>query len=121
MCIVAGPEIVRAPLVVKVPVTSGNPAKSNVAVMVTGTGVGVADAEGAEPTAKQPSTSRIVVNVMFRFFIFNFPFVVLAFFGFPSWEVSSGRSLMYCAKIGRLLRGKVGKRVKAETPRMARM
>src|SRR6266568_9379330 len=68
-CIVAGPEIVRAPLVVKVPVTLGNPAKSNVAVMVTGTGVGVADAEGAEPIAKQPSTTRIVVNVMFRFFI----------------------------------------------------
>jgi len=50
--------------------------------MVTGTGVGVADAEGAEPIAKQPSTSRIVVNVMFRFFIFNFLFVVLAFFDF---------------------------------------
>ena len=67
---------------VKVPVTLGNPAKSNVAVMVTGAGVGVADAEGAEPSAKQPSTSRIVVNVMFRFFIFNLLFVVLAFFDF---------------------------------------
>ncbi len=47
--------------------------------MVTGTGVGVADAEGAEPSAKQPSTSRIVVNVMFRFLILNFPFVLLLF------------------------------------------
>src|SRR5439155_5217677 len=65
-----------APLMIKVPVTSGNPAKSKGAVMVTGTGVGVADAEDAEPIAKQPSTSRIVVNVMFRFFIFNFLFVV---------------------------------------------
>src|SRR6266513_5697678 len=79
-CIVAGPEIVRAPLVVKVPVTSGNPAKSNVAVMVTGTGVGVADAEGAEPIAKQPSTSRIVVNVMFRFFI-----LLISFCSFVVW------------------------------------
>jgi hypothetical protein len=50
--------------------------------MVTGTGVGVADAEDTEPIAKQPSTSRIVPNVMFNFFIFLiFPFVVLAFFG----------------------------------------
>jgi len=51
--------------------------------MVTGVGV-EADAEGAEPIAKQPSTSRIVVNVMFRFFIFNFPFVILALFGSSS-------------------------------------
>jgi len=73
MCIVAGPEIVRAPVVVKVPDTLGKFVKSNTAVMVTGTGVGVeADTEGTEPIAKQPSTSRIVVNVMFRFFIFNF-------------------------------------------------
>src|SRR5213592_2520779 len=83
-CIVAGPEIVRAPLVVKVPVTLGNPAKSNVAVMVTGTGVGVADAEGAEPIAKQPSTSRIVVNVMF-------PFVCLFW---PSLASRRGKSLL---------------------------
>ena len=53
MSMVADPEIVRAPLVVKVPVTLGNPAKSNVAVMVTGTGVGAADAEGAEPIVKK--------------------------------------------------------------------
>src|SRR5438552_19098537 len=105
MCIVAGPEIVRAPLVVKVPVTLGNPAKSNVAVMVTGVGV-AADAKGTEPIAKQPSTSRIA-NVMFRFFIFNFSFLLfLAFFGFPPWEVISGRSLMYCRKSGARLRGK---------------
>jgi hypothetical protein len=45
MCIVVSPDIVRAPVVVKVPVTSGNPAKSNVAVIVTGVGV-VADADG---------------------------------------------------------------------------
>ena len=45
------PEIVRAPLVVKVPVTSGNVEKSNTAVMVTG--VGVADAEGTEPIVKK--------------------------------------------------------------------
>src|SRR2546430_1633498 len=31
---------------------------------------------------KQASTSRIVVNVMLIFFIFNFPFVVLTFFDF---------------------------------------
>ena len=80
-CIVAGPEIVRAPVVVKVPDTLGKFEKSNVAVMVTGVG-GEAHTEGTEPIAKQPSTSRIVVNVMFRFFIFNF--LVLASIGFPS-------------------------------------
>ena len=37
---VAAPEIVRAPLVVKVPATSGNVEKSNVAVMVAGVGLG---------------------------------------------------------------------------------
>jgi len=81
--------------------------------MVTGTGVGVADAEGAEPIAKQPSTSRIVVNVMFRFFILliSFCLFVLAFFGFPSWEVTSGRSPMYCRKSGAGLRGKWLRRV----------
>src|SRR5437588_7274644 len=53
-CIVEAPEIVRAPLVVKVPVTLGNVEKSNTAVMVTGTGVGgEADAEGTEPIVKQ--------------------------------------------------------------------
>ena len=51
-CIVETPEIARAPLVVKVPVTLGNPAKSNVAVMVTGVGV-EADAEGAESIVKK--------------------------------------------------------------------
>jgi hypothetical protein len=68
--IVETPEIVRAPVVVKVPVTLGNVEKSYTAVMVTGTGVGgEADAEGTEPIAKLPSISRIVVNVMFRVFI----------------------------------------------------
>jgi hypothetical protein len=68
--IVETPEIVRAPFVVKVPVTLGNVEKSYTAVMVTGTGVGgEADAEGTEPIAKLPSISRIVVNVMFRVFI----------------------------------------------------
>ena len=44
------PEIVRAPLVVNVPVTLGNVEKSYTAVMGTGTGVGgEADAEGTEP------------------------------------------------------------------------
>jgi hypothetical protein len=38
--IVETPEIVRAPLVVKVPVTLGNVEKSYAAVMVTGVGVG---------------------------------------------------------------------------------
>src|SRR5436309_8593247 len=51
-CIVETPEIVRAPLVVKVPVTLGNVEKSYTAVMVTGVGV-EADAEGTEPIVKQ--------------------------------------------------------------------
>jgi len=71
MSIVVLPEIPLRPVVVKVPDTLGNVEKSYTAVMVTGTGVGVeADAEGAETIAKQPSTSRIVVNIIFGFFIF---------------------------------------------------
>jgi hypothetical protein len=46
------PEIVRAPLVVKVPNTTGNVEKSNIAVMVTGVGV-EADTEGIEPIVKK--------------------------------------------------------------------
>ncbi len=48
----AVPEIVRAPVVVKVPDTFGKFVKPNVAVMVTGMGV-EADAEGAEPIVKK--------------------------------------------------------------------
>ena len=51
-CIVETPEIVRAPVVVKVPVTLGNVERSYTAVMVTGVGV-EADAEGTEPIAKK--------------------------------------------------------------------
>jgi len=55
----AGPEIVRAPVVVKVPVTSGNVEKLNVPVMVTGEGV-EADAEGAEPIVKKAITHSAI-------------------------------------------------------------
>jgi hypothetical protein len=54
MAIVETPEIVRAPVVVKVPVTLGNVEKSYTPVMVTGNGVGgEADAEGTEPIVKK--------------------------------------------------------------------
>ena len=53
MSIVEVPEIVRAPLVVKVPATLGNVARLYVAVMVTGTGLGAADAEGSKPIVKK--------------------------------------------------------------------
>src|SRR5437762_13160428 len=60
-CIVETPEIVRAPVVVKVPVTLGNVEKSYTAVMVTGTGVGgEADAEGTEPIVKQAITHSAI-------------------------------------------------------------
>src|SRR5438552_18572082 len=59
--IVETPEIVRAPVVVKVPVTLGNVEKSYTAVMVTGTGVGGdADAEGAEPIVKKAITHSAI-------------------------------------------------------------
>ena len=38
-----------------------------------------------------------------------FSFIVLAFRGFPPWEVISGRSLRYSVRFGRALRGKFGK------------
>ena len=59
--IVETPEIVRAPVVVKVPDTLGKFEKSNVAVMVTGTGVGgKADAEGTEPIVKKAITHSAI-------------------------------------------------------------
>ena len=68
-----GPEIVRAPLVVNVPVTSGNVEKSYTPVMVTGVG-GEADAKGTEPIVKEASTHSMITNdrlLMFSLFIFN--------------------------------------------------
>src|SRR5437588_110575 len=58
-CIVESPEIVRAPLVVKVPITSGNVEKSYVAVMVTGVGLG-ADWAGPEPIVKKAITHSAI-------------------------------------------------------------
>jgi hypothetical protein len=49
---VESPEIVRAPVVVKVPTTSGNVEKSYTAVMVTGVNAG-AEYEGTEPIMKK--------------------------------------------------------------------
>jgi len=64
------PEMVRAPLVVKVPDTLGNVEKSNTAVMVTGTGVGgEAHAEGTEPIVKKaiiPSAIAAENNLLCR-------------------------------------------------------
>ena len=69
-CIVETPEIVRAPLVVNVPVTLGNVEKSYTAVMVTGTGVGgEADTEGTEPIVKQAIIHSAIAaedNLLFR-------------------------------------------------------
>jgi hypothetical protein len=95
MCIVVSPEIVRAPVVVKVPVTSGNVEKSYVPVMVTGVGV-KANAEGAEPMVKRAIVHSAIaaeknllcriISILCRssvFIFFNFLlFVVLAFFDF---------------------------------------
>src|SRR6266576_484536 len=59
MCIVVSPEIVRAPVVVKVPVTSGNVEKSYVPVMVTGVRV-EADADGTEAVVKKAITHSAI-------------------------------------------------------------
>src|SRR6266404_3704911 len=76
MAIVETPEIVRAPVVVKVPVTLGNVEKSYTPVMVTGNGVGgEADAEGTEPIVKkaiihsaiaaEENLSCRIINILF--------------------------------------------------------
>ena len=63
------PEIVRAPLVVKVPDTLGNVEKSNTAVMVTGTGVGgEAHAEGTEPIVKKATTHNMITSDLLLMF-----------------------------------------------------
>src|SRR6266481_5254530 len=87
-CIVAGPEIVRAPVVVKVPDTLGKFVKSNVAVMVTGVGV-EADAEGTEPIVKRAivhsaiAADKIllcrIISILCRRSVFIF-FIILIFF-----------------------------------------
>jgi hypothetical protein len=71
MCIVVSPEIVRAPVVVKVPVTSGNVEKSYVPVMVTGVRV-EANAEGAEPIVKKAiAHSAIAAEIILLCFIIS--------------------------------------------------
>ena len=76
MCIVVSPEIVRAPVVVKVPATSGNVEKSYVPVMVTGVGV-EADAEGTEPIVKKATThSAIAAEIILLCRIMNILFLI---------------------------------------------
>ena len=78
-CIVEEPEIVRAPLVVKVPVTLGNVEKSNTAVMLTGTGVGAADAEGNKPIVKKAiKHSAIAVERILLCRIINILFLIVS-------------------------------------------
>ena len=73
--------MLRAPVVVKVPDTLGNVEKSYTPVMVTGAGV-EADTDGSEPMVKKAVThSAIATEIILLCFIFNFLFVVLAFFG----------------------------------------
>lgn len=85
MCIVEVPEIVSAPVVVNVPVTSGNVEKSYAAVMVTGVGV-EPDAEGAEPIVKAAVThSAIAAETILLCRTINIlclMLIVLAFIGF---------------------------------------
>src|SRR5260370_19890767 len=93
-CIVEVPEIVRAPVVVKVPVTLGNVEKSYAAVMVTGMGV-EADAEGTEPIVKKAITPSAIAAISGRlvvFFIFVF-YLLRAAFKFP---VGSGDRAKGC-------------------------
>jgi len=74
MCIVVSPEIVRAPLVIKVPVTSGNVERSYVAVMVTGVGV-EADADGTEPIVKRAIVQSAMAtekNLLCRILVYSF-------------------------------------------------
>ena len=90
------PEIVRAPLVVKVPDTLGKFEKSNVAVMVTGMGV-EADAEGAEPIVKKAIIHSVIAaektllcRIISILFFVNCWFEVM--FTFPLQRDSGGRA-----------------------------
>jgi hypothetical protein len=90
--------MLRAPLVVKVPVTLGKFEKSYVAVMVTGTGVGVeADAEGAEPIVKRAivhsaiaAEKTLLCRIISILFFVNCWFEVM--FTFPLQRDSGGRA-----------------------------
>src|SRR5436190_20819666 len=83
-CIVETPEIVRAPVVVKVPVTLGNVEKSYTAVMVTGVAV-EADAKGTEPIVKKASihsvtaAERILVCGILKIFCLMWHFIFWLF------------------------------------------
>ena len=79
MFIVEIPEIVRAPVVVKVPTTLGNVEKSGYTpVMVTGTSVGEpADAVGAEPIVKKAAMHNAIAADKILFCrVTKIPFVI---------------------------------------------
>ena len=77
MCIVVSPEIVRAPVVVKVPATSGNVEKSYMAVMVTGVRV-EADADGPESIVKKAIVhSAIAAEIILLCCIVNILFLMV--------------------------------------------
>ena len=82
--IVEAPEIVRAPLVVKVPVTFGNVEKSYTAVIVTGTGVGAADAEGTKLIVKNAITHSAIAaeNTLLCFIITILSFLLFGWICF---------------------------------------
>src|SRR5438876_10398762 len=64
----------------------------------------------ANAHANRKLLAMLLSNFVFMIiFLSNFLFVVLAFLGFPPWEVISGRSLLYSVEFGRSLRGKLQK------------
>lgn len=73
-CIVEGPEIVRAPVVVKVPVTSGNVEKSYTPVMVTGVRV-EADPDASEPIVKKAVTHSAIATEIILLCCILIPFL----------------------------------------------
>ena len=72
----------------------------------------------AMPTNPQSTTKGAIMFLTNFVFISVISFIVLAFLGFPPWEVISGRSLRYSVRFGRALRGKLGK---LQMTRMSRM
>jgi hypothetical protein len=64
---------------------------------------------GSNTQAKSKEVIVLLTNFIFiSLTSFYLSFVVLAFFGFPPWEVISGCSLRYSAGSGGSLRGKFG-------------
>src|SRR5437016_1662292 len=69
--------------------------------------MGITPASTAELTSVTVRKIAVIRLILLMLFIILISFLVLAFLGFPPWEVISGRSVRYLVKFCGALRGKL--------------